>query len=117
MKGTVPTTTFSGPSAAYKLNCSYYCFRRCFSPYTARINLAATARINLAATARINLAATPRINLAVTARINLAAASYSPPYRQAARSWPYYYRPLYYGAARYRSYRRCLQLLRGPILD
>jgi hypothetical protein len=33
---------FSGPSVAYKLTYSRYYFRRCFSPYTARINLAAT---------------------------------------------------------------------------
>jgi hypothetical protein len=80
--------TFSGPSAAYKLNCSCYyfcyCFRRCFSPYTTRIDPAATARINLAATTCINPAAT----------------YYSPPYRGAARLWSYYYSPLYYRAAR-----------------
>jgi hypothetical protein len=66
--------TFSGPSAAYSLNYSCYyfhrCFRRYFSPYTARIDLAATARINLAATIRINPAAT----------------YYRPPYYRAARS-------------------------------
>jgi len=49
---------FSRPSAAYKLNYSRYCLRRCFSPYTARIDLAATTRINLAATISINLVAT-----------------------------------------------------------
>jgi hypothetical protein len=71
-------TTFSGPSAAYKLNYSRYYsryyLRRCFSlyfppPYTARIDPAATAYINPAATARIHLAAT----------------YYSLPYRGAAR--------------------------------
>jgi hypothetical protein len=66
--------TFSGPSAAYKLNYSRYYFRYCFrrrcsSPYTTRINLAATTRVNLAATPRINPAAT----------------YYSPPYCRAAR--------------------------------
>jgi hypothetical protein len=70
----VLTTTFSGPSAAYKPTYSHHylrCFRRClryrFSlyfppPYTARIGLAATAYINLAIT------------------------YYGPPYRGAARS-------------------------------
>jgi hypothetical protein len=43
-------TTFSGPSAAYKLNYSRYYFRRRFSPYTAYINPAATTRINPATT-------------------------------------------------------------------
>ena len=104
------TITFSGPPAAYKPNYSRYYFRyyfrcyfcRCFSPYTTRINLAATARTNLAATIYINLAAT----------------YYLLPYRGAAkssRSWSY--RPPYYGAARSRSYKRRLQLLRCPILD
>ena len=71
------STTFSGPSAAYKLNYSRYCFRyyfhyyfrycfryyfrHYFSPYT------------------------PYIDLATTARINLAVACHSPPYRGAAR--------------------------------
>jgi len=90
-KGTVPITTFSGPSVAYNLNCSRYCFRyyfrycfrccfrryfrRCLSPYTARINPAATTSINLVAT------------------------FYGPPYCEVARLWSYY-RPPYYGAAR-----------------
>ena len=88
--------TFSGPSAACKPNyCCYYfccCFRCCFryylycrfSPYTARIDLAATAYINLAAT------------------------YYGPPYCGAARLWSYYYGPPCYGAAKYRSYERYL---------
>jgi hypothetical protein len=76
-KETVLTTTFSGPSAAYKLNYSRYYFRRyfrcCFSlyflpPYTARINLATTY--------------------------------YSPPYYGAARLWSYCYYPPYYRVAR-----------------
>ena len=41
-KRTVPLTALSGPSIAYKLTYSYYCFCRYFSPYTTNINLAAT---------------------------------------------------------------------------
>jgi hypothetical protein len=80
--------TFSGPSAVYKLTYSYYCFRRCFrrsfSPYTARVNLAATVHINLAATTRIDLAVT----------------CYSPPYYRPVRYQASYYGPPYCGAAR-----------------
>ena len=59
--------TFSG-------SCYYFHYynRRCYSPYTACINLAVTPRINLVVTACIYLAATICINLAVT--------SYSLPY-------------------------------------
>ena len=108
-KGTVPLTAFSGPSAAYRPNYSRYYFRYYFRrrfflyfppPYTARIDLAAAAYINPAATAYIDPAA--------TARIDPATTYYRPPYRGAARSWPYYYRPPYYEAARSRSYRRRL---------
>ena len=69
--------TFSGPSAAYKLDysCYYFCHHLFF--YTACINLAATPCINLAATPYINLATTPYINLVVT--------HYSPPYCWAAK--------------------------------
>jgi len=77
----------------------FRCFRRCLSPYTARINPAATTYINPAATIRINPAAT----------------SYGPPYCGAARPWSY--GPPYYGAARSWSYEYYLQLLRGPTLD
>ena len=58
---------FSGPSAAYKLTYNHYHFYhylcRCFSPYTAHINLATTYT-----------------NLVATARINLATTYYGPPY-------------------------------------
>ena len=87
-KGTVLTVTSSGPFAAYKPNYSRYCFHYYFcrrpSSYTARINPAAAAYINSAAAAYINPAAT----------------AYGPSYCRAARSWPYYYRPPYYRAAR-----------------
>jgi len=72
----VVLTTFRGPSVAYKLNYSRYCFRRClyyylyryFSPYTTRTNLA-----------------TAYTNLAATAYINLATTYYSPPYYRPVR--------------------------------
>ena len=89
-KETVLIITFSRLSAAYKPNCSCYCFyyyfRRCFSPYTTYINLAATPHINPAITTRINLAVTTYINLAVTTCINLAMIYYSPPYCGATKS-------------------------------
>ena len=80
-KGTVLTTSFSGPSAAYKPNYSRRYLRCRFSLY-------------------FPLPYTARINPATTARINLATTYYSPPYRGAARLWSYYYHPPYYGAAR-----------------
>ena len=119
-KETVLIITFNRPSAAYKPNCSRYCFcyyfRHYFSPYTTCINLAATPHINLATTTCINPAATTHINLAVTTCINLAITYYSPPYCKATKLWSYYHLP-YYGAARSQSYKYCLQLLRHPILD
>ena len=77
-KGIVLITTFSGPSAAYKLNYSRYYFCRRFSPYTAYINLAVTTYINLAVTLYINPAA--------TTYINPATIYYGPPYYGVARS-------------------------------
>jgi hypothetical protein len=98
-------TTFSGPSAADKPNYSRHyirrCFRRCFSPYTARIDPAATACINLATTARINPVATTRINPAATALTDLAAIT-------RINSVATCYGPPYYGVARSQSYRHCL---------
>ena len=70
----------------YCFRCSHYCFSLYFPPpYTARINLATTTHINSA----------------IAAYINPAATYYSPPYRRAARLWPYYYYSPYYRAARY----------------
>ena len=57
--------TFSGPSAAYYFR-RY--LRRCFSPYTAYIDLA-----------------TAYTNLAVTAHINLAVTRHGPPYYRPVR--------------------------------
>ena len=79
--------TFSGPSAAYNPNYSRYYFCYCFR------------------------------RRRPSPSINLAAIAYGPSYCGIARSWPYYYRLPYYRAARYQSYGRYLQLLRGPILD
>ena len=83
--------TFSGP------NYSRYCFRRCFSPYTARINLAATTRINSATTPYINLAAT-YYSPPYYGPVRYRAYYYGSPYYRAARLWSYYYLP--YRAAR-----------------
>ena len=67
----VLTTTFSGPSAAYKPNWSYYysryCSRYCFRRYFRRC---------------FSLYFPPPY----TPQINPAATHHSPPYRRAARS-------------------------------
>jgi len=85
---------FSRPSAAYKPAYSRYYFRRClhrcFSPYTARIDLA-TAYTNPAATCY----GPPYYGL-----IRYWAYYYSPPYCGAARLWSNYYHPPYYRAGR-----------------
>jgi hypothetical protein len=72
-KLTVPMA-FSGSSAAYKLNYTFYCyfryyFRRCFHRYFRRYFFL-----------YFPPSYTPRVNLAAIACINIATACYSPPY-------------------------------------